>query len=385
MQFVDLQTQFEVLEQGIRTGIDSVLRHGKFIMGPEVYELEKRLARYVGVKYAISCSSGTDALLMALMAEKIGPGDAVFTTPFTFVATSEVISLLGATPIFVDIDSETFNIDHHKLLLAIEAMKKNDPSIYPLPKVPCGISALKPRGVIPVDIFGLPADYDPLLEIAGREGLFVLEDAAQSFGGAYKGRRAGGLGHAGATSFFPAKPLGCYGDGGAVFTDDEVYAEKLRSIRNHGQGSEKYDNIRTGLNGRLDTLQAAILLEKLKVFPDELASRQRIANKYTQLLSRHGITVQHIPDDCSSAWAQYSILSDSRDVIHNALKKEGIPSMIYYPKGLHQQTAYSGLEFAADDFPVTEKICERILSLPIHPYLPDEHIERICYILNEAM
>lgn len=378
MQFIDLQTQFRYLEDDIRNAIDSVLKHGRFIMGPEVFELEEQLAERVGVKHAITCASGTDALLMVLMAQDIGPGDCVFTSPFSFFATAEVISLLGATPVFVDIDPRTFNIDIQKLRLAIEAVKNNDSGIHPLPAFPQSISSLKPKAVIPVDIFGLPADYTPLQEIADSEGLFVLEDAAQSFGGSYLGRPTGSLGHAGATSFFPAKPLGCYGDGGAAFTDDDVLAEKLRSIRNHGEGSGKYDHVRLGLNSRLDTIQAAVLLQKLKVYSEEQERRQKIAEKYTQLLA--GYEVQHIPKGYTSAWAQFSVIVDDRDKIQSELQKLEIPSMVYYPKGLHRQDVFKFLQYRPNDFGVTEEVCRHIVSLPMHPYLDDESVERICSV-----
>jgi UDP-2-acetamido-2-deoxy-ribo-hexuluronate aminotransferase len=311
------------------------------------------------------------------MAQGIGPGDIVFTTPFTFIATAEVISLLGATPVFVDIDPQTFNIDPAKLQFAIRAVKEHNPEIYPLPSHLS--SDAIPKAIIPVDLFGLPADYDQINRIARQENLFILEDAAQGFGGIYNGRKAASLGNAGAVSFFPAKPLGGYGDGGAIFTDDEELARILHSIRVHGQGSDKYENIRIGLNGRLDTLQAAILLEKLKIFPKELAQRQKIANCYTELLqpaAPHVIS-PFIPQELQSAWAQYSILCDDRDALQVLLKEAGIPSMIYYPKPLHLQKAYADLGYSEFDFPVSEKTSRRILSLPMHPYLDKDVIEMI--------
>ena len=383
--FIDLKTQYKLLENDIQAGINSVLEHGKFIMGPEVFELEKQLAEFAGVKHVISCSSGTDALLMPLMAQNIGPGDIIFTTPFTFIATSEVISLLGAIPIFVDIDSETFNIDPGKLKLAIQAVKKRDTGIYPLPREIPATAA--PKAIIPVDLFGLPADYDQIMEIAKQENLFVLEDAAQGFGGIYKDRKAGSLGHAGATSFFPAKPLGCYGDGGAIFTNDDTLAEKLISIRVHGQGKDKYNNIRTGLNARLDTLQAAILLPKLKIFPQEMSARQKNAQSYNDALAdlQDRITTPFVPAGYKSAWAQYSLLADKREVIMEALKKEGIPTAIYYPVPLHLQTTFSNLQYKTGDFPVAESISKRIFSLPMHPYLDDEVINRITEIIHRVI
>jgi UDP-2-acetamido-2-deoxy-ribo-hexuluronate aminotransferase len=368
--FVDLKAQYQVLENEIQASIGRVLAHGKFIMGPEIGELEEKLAEYVGVKYAISCSSGTDALLMSLMAYGVGPGDAVFTTPFTFIATAEVISMLGAVPVFVDIDPATFNIDPKKLKHAIE--KVNSEGRH------------QARCIIPVDLFGLPADYDPIMATAEEHGLFVLEDAAQSFGGIYKGRRAGSLAHVAATSFFPAKPLGCYGDGGAIFTDDKELANKLVSIRIHGKGSDKYDNVRVGINGRLDTLQASILLPKLKVFPNELEARQKVAERYSEKLKNH-VEVPVIPDGYTSAWAQYSILLDQRDKCQAALNAEGIPTAIYYPKPLHLQTAFSHLGYGPGDMPVSDSASQRIFSLPMHPYLTDEQINRIVDVLRQAL
>ena len=380
--FIDLKTQFEHLEEDILAAIRGVLRHGSFILGPEVKELEKQLAEFAEVKYVISCASGTDALLMPLMAKGIGPGDVIFTTPFTFIATAEVISLLGAIPVFVDIDPQTFNIDPVKLKLAVRAVKEHNSKIYPLPR---NISPAKaPKAIIPVDLFGLPADYDQIYEIAGQEDLFILEDAAQGFGGIYKGRKAGSLGHAGSTSFFPAKPLGGYGDGGAIFTDDEQLAQDLYSIRVHGQGIDKYENVRVGLNGRLDTLQAAVLLQKLKIFPRELSDRQRVADQYSALLNpavQH-ITLPFIPERLRSAWAQYSILCDKRDDLQVFLKGKGIPSMIYYPRPLHQQKVYADLGYQESDFPVSELTSRRILSLPMHPYLQDDQIKMIAAAIN---
>lgn len=389
--FIDLKTQFKHLEKDIRVRMDAVLEHGHFIMGPEVKELEEKLAAFVGVKHCVGCASGTDALLMALMAMGIGRGDAVFTTPFTFVATAEVISLLSATPVFVDIDPRTFNIDPDKLALAIKAVKTNDPSIYPLPSAfgPQGL-VFTPKGVITVDLFGLPCDYDRINAIAQTEGLFVVEDSAQGLGGEYKGKKACSLADIGCTSFFPAKPLGCYGDGGAVFTDSAEIAENLVSIRVHGQGVHKYENVRLGLNARLDTLQAAILLPKLEVFPKELEARQSIAEKYSKLLSpcAGDLSTPHIPSGLRSAWAQYSILtenSECRARLQTSLKKPGIPTAVYYPKPLHFQKAFQYLEYKEGDFPISEDFSHRIFSLPMHPYLGDEQIERIVGIIKESL
>ncbi len=365
--FIDLQAQFRHLEPDIRARIDRVLEHGQFIMGPEVAELERALSEFAGVKHAVACSSGTDALLMGLMAQGVGPGDAVFTTPFTFIATAEVISLLGATPVFVDVDARTFNLDPEQLEATVARTVDS--------------GALRPRGIIPVDLFGLPAEYDAITEIARRHQMFILEDAAQSFGASYHGRRSGSLGDLAAVSFFPAKPLGGYGDGGAVLTDDDELAETLVSIRVHGKGRDKYDNVRIGLNGRIDTLQAAILLAKLEVFPEELAARQRVADRYTAGLGNI-VQTPSVPDHCKSAWAQYSVLSDDRSDQQSALKEQGIPTAIYYPKPLHQQGAFESLGHRAGDFPVSEDSAARIFSLPMHPYLEDSQIDFIVHHLR---
>ncbi len=370
IQFIDLKEQYRLNKEKIDHNIQKVLEHGKYIMGPEVDELEKRLGKYTGVSHIISCSNGTDALLMPLMAWGIGKGDAVFTTAFSFVATAEVISLVGATPVFVDIKADTFNIDPELLEKSI------------LDTILEG--KLRPRAIITVDLFGLPAEYDKIQAIAQRFGLLVLEDAAQGFGGSYKGKRACGFGDAAGTSFFPAKPLGCYGDGGAIFTNDDVLAEKLRSIRVHGQGSDKYDNVRTGINGRLDTIQAAILLAKLDIFDYELEARNRIAAKYTSELEKVVKTPQ-IPDGYISCWAQYSVLakdSEERVFFQEKLKIEGIPTAIYYPRPLHLQTAYSSLGYGKTEFPVATDISGRIFSLPMHPYLLDEDVERIIEVMK---
>jgi UDP-2-acetamido-2-deoxy-ribo-hexuluronate aminotransferase len=369
MDFIDLPAQQRRISEKLHANIARVLSHGQYINGPEVRELEATLAAYVGAEHAVGCASGTDALLMALMALEIGPGDAVFTTPFTFVATAEVISLLGATPVFVDIDPATFNIDPAKLDQAIDAVEKGDPALHPLPG-PAG-GQLRPRAVIPVDLFGLPADYDAIEAVTALRGIDVIEDAAQSFGGEYGERKAGSFGAIACTSFFPAKPLGCYGDGGMCFTDDDHVAEILRSIRVHGQGSDKYENVRIGINGRLDTLQAAILLAKFEIFPEEIDLRQEVSQRYDDLLSGAVITPE-IPEGYKSAWAQYSILA--RDIAERSglmakLKEAGIPTAVYYPKPLHRQTAFAYLDYKEGDFPVSEDCAGRIFSLPMHPYL----------------
>jgi UDP-2-acetamido-2-deoxy-ribo-hexuluronate aminotransferase len=370
INFIDLKAQQEKILPDINERIQRVLAHGQYIMGPEINELEERLAASVGVRHAISCSSGTDALLMPLMAYGVGPGDAVFTTPFTFIATAEVIQLLGAVPVFVDIDPKTFNIDPEALGVAIASLGQN-------PKT----ASLRPKGVIPVDLFGQPADYDRINVIAQKHGLFVLEDAAQSFGGTYKGRRSCSLAQVAATSFFPAKPLGGYGDGGAIFTDDDSLAATLRSIRVHGQGADKYENVRIGLNGRLDTLQAAVLLIKLEIFDAEVAARQEVASRYSEAL-KEVVEVPYIDPECTSVWAQYSVLSDRRPELLGKLHETGIPSAIYYPLPLHLQKAFVHLGYKVGDFPVSEHISKRIFSLPMHPYLAENDQARIVAALR---
>lgn len=360
IEFIDLKAQQKRIYPGLKARIEKVLAHGQYIMGPEVAEVEARLAAYVGVKHAITCASGTDALLMVLMAKGVGPGDAVLTTPFTFIATAEVIQLVGATPVFVDIDPRTFNIEPALLEEVLSYWEKH-------PRT----AALKPKGIIPVDLFGQPADYDRLNDLARRYGLFVLEDAAQSFGATYKGRRAGALAETAATSFFPAKPLGCYGDGGAVFTDDDRLAEVLRSLRVHGQGTHRYDNVRLGINGRFDTLQAAVLLEKLAIFDQEVPARERVARRYSEAL-KHIVEVPYVSPGCTSIWAQYSVLTDRRDEFRARLKEADIPTAIYYPKPLHLQPAFAHLGHRPGDFPVSEAAAGRIFSLPMHPYLERE-------------
>lgn len=365
MQFIDLKTQYLRIENDVKSSINRVLEHGQYIMGPEVFELEKELATYVGVNHCISCSSGTDALLMSLMALDVGPGHAVFTTPFTFVATAEVISLVGATPIFVDIDSRTYNIDSQKLGIEVKRISEE--------------GNLIPKAIIPVDLFGLPADYTSIQTIANEYNLFVIEDAAQGFGGSINGKKSGSFGDVAATSFFPAKPLGGYGDGGAIFTNNVDLLEKLQSIRVHGKGENKYDNIRIGLNGRLDTIQAAILLHKLKLFPHELEQRERIASQYSENL-KDKFTTPFILPGYKSAWAQYSILANSdehRSECQQRLNDKGILSAVYYPIPLHLQTAYKFLNYKRGGFPICEDISSRIFSLPMHPYLITDQIDTI--------
>ena len=393
MQFIDLPFQQKRIKEKIDSRIQNVLKHGQYIMGPEIKILENLLAEYIGGKYAVGCASGTDALLMALMAFDIGPGDAIFTTPFTFIATAEVISLLGATPIFVDIDPQTFNLDPDKLEQAIQALKSDDRTLHPLPKASTPnfssqASSLKPhpvpltpRGIIAVDLFGLTADYDRIAAIARKHNLFLIEDAAQSFGAEYKGQKACVFGQIACTSFFPAKPLGCYGDGGMCFTSDEAIALQLDSIRVHGKGGHKYDNARIGINGRLDTLQAAILLAKFDIFPEEVELRQQVARNYAALLaSNPELVTPVIPSGCQSVWAQYSLLAadePQRTAFMGRLKTAGIPTAIYYPKPLHLQTAFAGLGYKPGDFPISEDYAKRIFSLPMHPYLTMDDQEKI--------
>lgn len=367
--FIDLKTQYQQMKPDIKSRIDAVLEHGRYIGGPEVTELEEGLSAFTGAKHTIACSSGTDALLMPLMAWNIGPGDAVFTTPFTFIATAEVVSLLGATPVFVDIDPSTFNMDPAALEQAVLDVKK--------------AGNLTPKGVIPVDLFGLPADYDAIQKIADAHELFVLEDTAQGLGGVYKGKTAGNLAEVAATSFYPAKPLGGYGDGGAVFTNDDEMAVKLRSIREHGQGIDRYHNVRLGLNGRLDAMQAAVLLVKLAHFPKELDARNAVAKAYSEKLA--GVTTPFVPEGYRSSWAQYSVLHPQRDQVREKLSELGIPSVIYYIVPLHLQPVFEQrYGNQRGHFPVSEQVSSQIFSLPMHPYLTSEEIDRIAEAVAKA-
>ena len=370
--FIDVIEQRHRLGKRIDDAVTGVLTHCQFINGPEVARLEADLAAFSGAKHVVACASGTDALLMVLMAKKIGPGDAVICPTFTFCATGEVVALLGATPVFVDVDEATFNIDPDSLKDGIAVAKKR---------------GLKPKAIIPVDLFGQPADHDAVAAIAEAEGMFVLDDAAQGFGATYKGRRLGNIGLATATSFFPAKPLGCFGDGGAIFTDDAQLAADLRSVRVHGQGSDKYDNVRLGLTARLDTMQAAILIEKLKIFEDEIAARNQVAERYARGLG-NVVSVPRLASGCTSVWAQYTIRLPkgvNRDGFAAALKAQGIPTAIYYPKSMHQQTAYRNFPVAAGGLPVSEKLSEDVISLPMHAYLDEPTQERIIKAVRGAL
>jgi len=353
IQLIDLQAQRQRLEPGLSEAIQRVLDHGKFIMGPEIGELEAQLSAFCGARHAITCSSGTDALLMALMAQGVGKGDAVFVPAFSFAATAEVVVLAGATPFFVDVRRDTFNMCAVSLEAAIEAASAR---------------GLNPAVLVPVDLFGQPADYRTLLPIAKAHDLFVLCDAAQSFGASLDGNRMGSFGDATAFSFFPAKPLGCYGDGGAVMTDDDDLADRMRSIRVHGKGTHKYDNVRVGLNARLDTIQAAILLEKLKIFEDEIEKRQAVAERYGGGL---GVFLQTpaVIDGAVSAWAQYTILLEDRDEVAASLREQGVPTAVYYPMPLDKQTAYRDYPGSPGGTPNCDYLSQRVLSLPMHPYL----------------
>ena len=354
MQFIDLAAQYQYLKAKIDTRIQRVLDHGQYIMGPEVGELEEQLANYVGVKHAITCANGTDALTLAMMVLDVKQGDAMFCPTFTFFATAETIAFQHATPILVDSDAATFNlcpVDLERRIIKV-----------------IGEGKLKPKAIVAVDLFGLPADYPAIVAIAKKYDLKIIEDAAQGFGGEINGQRAGSFGDIATTSFFPAKPLGCYGDGGAIFTNNDDYAALLRSYRVHGKGSDKYDNVRIGMNSRLDTIQAAILLEKLAAFPDELRQRNRAAKNYeTALAGRYQTPVT--PDGYLSSWAQYTLVDENRDAIMADYKTKGVPTVIYYGTCMHQQTAFKDLGYSDTEFPVASRLARQVFSLPMHGYL----------------
>lgn len=354
MQFIDLEAQYKHLKEKIDARIHKVLDHGNYIMGPEVFELEEKLAEYVGVKHCITCANGTDALTLCMMVLDIQEGDAVFCPTFTFFATAEAVAFAKATPVFVDSNEQTFNIcpiDLEKQIIKV-----------------IETGELKPKAIIAVDLFGLPANYPELEKIAKKYNLKLIEDAAQGFGGSINGKIAGSFGDIATTSFFPAKPLGCYGDGGAVFTNNDEYAELLRSYRVHGKGVDKYDNVRIGVNSRLDTIQAAILLEKLAEFPQELINRNKAADKYETDLSGKFQTPK-VPEAYESSWAQYTLVDDKRDEVMASYKDKGIPTVIYYGTCMHQQTAFKELNYCEGDFPIAEKLAKHVFSLPMHPYL----------------
>jgi dTDP-4-amino-4,6-dideoxygalactose transaminase len=369
--FIDVAAQRRRLGRSVDDAIARVLGHCQFILGPEVGAFEADLAAFCGARHAVTCASGTDALVLVLMAKGIGPGDAVICPSFTFTATAEVVALVGATPVFADVEETTFNLDPDSLRRACVAARK---------------LGLRAKAVIPVDLFGQPAAYDRITPIAEAEGLFVLDDAAQAFGATYKNRRLGALAPATATSFFPAKPLGCYGDGGAVLTDDEELAQVMRSLRVHGEGRDKYDCARIGLNGRLDTIQAAVLIEKLKIFPEEIVARERVARRYCAGLADLA-AVPRLAHGSTSVWAQYTIRlpAGTRDDLAAALKSQGIPTAIYYPIPLHRQRPYQGFPVAEGGAPVSERLAGEVISLPMHAYLDDATQDRIITAVRRAL
>lgn len=383
--FIDLQTQRKRLGDRLETAIHKVLEHGGYIMGPEVAELERQLAIFCGAKHAISCSNGTDALALVLRAKGVQTGDAILVPSFTFAATAEVVLWLGATPVFVDVLPDTYNMDPKSLELGIAKASS---------------LGLTPRGVICVDLFGQPADYEKIEAICQHHKLWLMCDGAQSFGAHYKGRAVGTIGMATTTSFYPAKPLGCYGDGGAIFTNDDELAAVLKSIRVHGQGSNKYENVRVGINGRLDTIQAAILIEKLSIFPEEISERQTVAQHYHQKLKSLNervpglIQIPYVLPEVTSVWAQYTIrlnqenlkrtLGKTRAEFMKLLESIGIPTVIHYPKPLHRQLSFQNYP-CADDLSVSEKLAEEVLSLPMHPYLSNEMQQRIFAGLSSVL
>ncbi|MGD9615085.1 MAG: DegT/DnrJ/EryC1/StrS family aminotransferase [Alphaproteobacteria bacterium] len=372
IEFIDLGAQRRRIGTRMDEAIRRVVEHGRFILGPEVAQLERQLAEFCGARHVLSCANGTDALGLALMVKGARPGQAILVPSFTFAATAEVVAWFGATPIFVDVLADTFNMDPSSLEAGIAMARR---------------LGLTPSGVIPVDLFGLPADYDEILAIAECNRMWVLCDAAQSFGAVYKGRRIGAIGDLTTTSFFPAKPLGCYGDGGAVFVDDDATIEVLRSLRVHGQGTDKYDNVRIGMNARLDTMQAVVLLEKLAIFVDEIAARDRIAARYNALLG-DVVTVPEVPDGLTSVWAQYTVrlpAGSDRDALAARLKSAGIPTAVYYPKPLHTQTAYREYPRAGNGLPVSEQLSAEVLSLPMHPYLDEATQDRIAAAVKNAI
>ncbi len=369
--FIDLAAQQRRIKAGIDSRIQAVLAHGGYIMGPEVREFERGLEGFCGVKHALGVANGTDALELALMALGAGPGDAVFCPTFTFAATAEIVPGTGATPIMVDVRKDTFNIDVESLKRAIQHAKE---------------LGLKPAGIIPVDLFGLSADYDALEAIARENGMWIVEDSAQGFGAHYRGRITGSFGDIATTSFFPAKPLGCYGDGGAVFTNNDELRSVLDSLRVHGKGSHKYDNERIGVNSRLDTLQAAILIEKLAIYGDEIDKRQVVSERYANGIGNVLITPR-IPDGCRSVWAQYTVRTQegqNREAIMAALKEKGVPTVVYYPRPLHQQTAYSSFPRDPQGLAVSERLAQEVFSLPMHPYLDEEMQGRIIAAVHEV-
>jgi dTDP-4-amino-4,6-dideoxygalactose transaminase len=360
--FIDLQAQRRRLGEPLNKAIQAAVEGGQWMLGPQVTQFEKDLARWTGVKHAISCANGTDALMIVLRAWNVGPGDAVFVPSFTFAATAEVAALVGADPVFVDVLPDTFNMDPASLEAAIALVKRE--------------GKLRPKVVMPVDLFGQPADYRAIAPITAREGMKLFCDTAQGFGGLLDGKRAGAIGDAAATSFFPAKPLGCYGDGGAVLTDDDTLAELLISIRMHGQGADRYEHVRIGTNSRLDTIQAAILIEKLKIFPDEIEQRNKVAGRYRAAFAgSNRIKVQRVIDGATSTWAQYTLQVDDRAKFQVDLKAAGVPTAVYYPIPLNRQKAYA--HYPSAPTPVSDSLSSKVVSLPMHPYLDEPTQDRI--------
>lgn len=369
--FIDLAAQHRRLGSAVDSAVSRVLDHCQFILGPEVRAFEAEMAAFSGAKHVVTCASGTDALVLGLRAMGIGPGDAVLCPSFTFCATAEVAALVGATPVFVDVDAATFNIDAGGIAGAVAAAKA---------------AGLTPKALIPVDLFGLSANHAAVAAAAKAANLLILDDAAQAFGAIYQNRRLGTFGHATATSFFPAKPLGCYGDGGAVMTDDDALADAMRSLRVHGQGSDKYDNVRIGLASRLDTMQAAVLSEKLKIFPEEIAARNGVARRYAEGLAEVA-TVPTVPAGSTSVWAQYTLRlpAGKRDALATALKAEGIPTAIYYPIPLHRQQAYKNYPVGQGGVAVSEQLAAEVISLPMHAYLDEPTQDRIVDAVRRAL
>lgn len=367
MEYIDLKAQYKRLKDKIDNNIQNAISNAEFISGPEVEQLEEKLAEYVGRKYCVTCANGTDALTIAMRVLNVKTNDAVFVPSFTFYSTSEVVSLEGATPIFVDVDERTFNIDAMKLEKAIKQVINE--------------GKLNPKAIIPVDLFGQVANFPEILKIAAKYNLKVVEDGAQGFGGSINGKMACSFGDISTTSFFPAKPLGCYGDGGAIFTDDEEFYKLMLSLRVHGKGSFKYENVRVGYNSRLDTIQAAILLPKFEAFKEyELDNRNKFAKMYTEKL-KDIIKTPVVPEGYVSSWAQYTLILDSeeeRNNLQDELKKAGIPTMVYYPIPLHKQIVYEGYNFNLDDLKVSEELSKKVLSIPMHPYMNEETVNKIC-------
>ncbi len=369
MEFIDLKRQQKRIREDIDKRISNILNHGKYLNGPEINELEERLANFCNVPHAVAVSSGTDALLMSLMAHNIGQGDAVITTPFTFISTAETIKLLGALPVFADIKKDTYNIDVNEIKKAIIFCKKNNINV---------------KAIIPVDIFGQSADYDEIEAIAKEENLILIEDAAQSFGATYKDKRCGSFGDIAITSFFPAKPLGCYGDGGMLFCHNQEIYEKLISIRVHGFGKKGYNHQRLGLTARMDTMQAAIILAKMEIFEEEIEMRESKAANYIELFNAY-CTVPFIKNHNKSVWAQFTLCHPKRDNIISALKEEKIPCAIYYSNPLHLHDVFKDLAYKKGDFQVSEYVSTQIFAIPFHPYLKIEEQEYIANVIIKAI